>query len=63
MSRRRVGKTLKKTSLTINKELIDWIEDLVQKGEFINKSHGVSFAIEYLKKQYDKVGSLQKLPS
>jgi len=49
--------------LTINKELIDWIKDLVQKGEFTSQSQGVSYAIQYLKKQYDKEGSLPKLPS
>ena len=61
MSRRRTSSDLEKVSLTINKELIAWVTELVKKGVFISKSQGVSFAIMYLKKEHEKKGSLPSL--
>jgi len=61
LSRRRTGRDLEKVSLTINKELIAWVAELVKKGTFTSKSQGISLAIKLLRSEYEKTGSLPSL--
>jgi hypothetical protein len=44
----------KKISVTIPKELIDWLDTMVGNRSIANRSHGVELAILCLKKGYDK---------
>jgi Arc/MetJ-type ribon-helix-helix transcriptional regulator len=46
---------VKKTrSITIDLELLKWLEDMVKAKEFGSVSHGIEKAITKLKEQYEK---------
>jgi len=61
LSRRRTGRDLEKVSLTINRELIAWVAELVKKGVFTSKSQGISLAVKLLRREYERTGSLPNL--
>jgi Arc/MetJ-type ribon-helix-helix transcriptional regulator len=41
-------------TITIDEELLDWIEQKIKDKEFASLSHAVEKALYELKKQYDK---------
>lgn len=46
------------TTLSIDKNLLDWVDSMVQKVTFGNRLHGVEFCIARMKEFYEKTGSL-----
>jgi len=54
LSRRRVKRSLKRISLTVEKDLVEWLDNMVQAEVFINRSQGISLALRYLKAYYEK---------
>jgi len=46
------------TTLSIDRNLIDWVDSMVQQVTFGNRSHGVEFCIARVKEFYEKTGSL-----
>ncbi len=36
-------------SITIDSELVRWIDDMVKNKKFVNRSHGIEFALNKLK--------------
>lgn len=50
-----------KVSATIDKKLVEWMDDLIGKGVFRNKSHIIEEALIYLKKRGIKEFLLEKL--
>jgi len=41
-------------TVTIDKELLDWLEEMVNCREFGSVSHGIEKALYKLKKEYDQ---------
>jgi Arc/MetJ-type ribon-helix-helix transcriptional regulator len=41
----------KKTSVTLNEETLQWIEEKITEKKFASVSHAVEYAIEQLRKQ------------
>ena len=56
ISRTDMGKA--KTSVTIDRELVEWIDKLVKSKRFANRSHAVEFALAKLKETYEKDGKV-----
>jgi hypothetical protein len=46
------------TTISIDRDLLDWIDSMVQQVTFGNRSHGVEFCIARAKEFYEKTGSL-----
>jgi hypothetical protein len=46
------------TTLSIDRNLLDWIDSMVHQVTFGNRSHGVEFCIARVKEFYEKTGSL-----
>ena len=40
-----------KTAISIDYELLKWIEAEIKKGRFANKSHGVSYCVRIVKER------------
>lgn len=49
-----VKKTKKTRSITIDIELLNWLEEKVKAKEFGSVSHGIEKAITRLREQYEK---------
>ena len=45
-----------KKTIVLDKDLIEWIEDMIKKKEFGSISHGIQKALTRLKEQYEKKG-------
>jgi len=41
-------------SITIDKDLLEWLEDMVKKKEFGSVSHGIEKSITRLKEEYER---------
>jgi Arc/MetJ-type ribon-helix-helix transcriptional regulator len=46
-----IGLTKKKTSVTLDSDLLLWIEKKVKEKKFASVSHAVAYALEELKKR------------
>lgn len=43
-----------KTSVTLEKSLIDWIDKMIGKKRFANRSHAIEYSITFLKEKLDE---------
>jgi hypothetical protein len=46
------------TTLSIDRNLLEWVDSMVRQVTFGNRSHGVEFCIARVKEFYEKTGSL-----
>jgi Arc/MetJ-type ribon-helix-helix transcriptional regulator len=50
-----------KVSVTIDQKLVEWIDKLIEKGLFRNRSHIIEEALKFMKKEGVKKILLEKL--
>ena len=50
----------KKLSILMDKDLFDWLEGQVKSGVFYSRRHGIEFALQRLKTQWEKQEKLTK---
>lgn len=50
-----------KVSVTVDQKLVEWIDELVEKGLFRNRSHIIEEALKFMKKEGVKKILLEKL--
>lgn len=54
MKEKRIKKPKVTKTITINKELLEWIEEKIEEREFASVSHCVEKAVYRLKAEYEK---------
>lgn len=50
-----------KVSVTVDQKLVEWIDELLEKGLFRNRSHIIEEALKFMKKEGVKKILLEKL--
>ena len=46
------------TCIRLTDETLNWLDSMVKKKIFANRTHGIEYALSYLKSVYDREGRL-----
>jgi len=48
-----MGRKLK-TSVALDEELLEWVDEMIKRRIFASRSHAVEYALEHLRKEYER---------
>jgi Arc/MetJ-type ribon-helix-helix transcriptional regulator len=51
--RRKAGRK-KKTSIAIDEELLKWIDEMVERKRFANRTHAIEYCLQHVREEWGK---------
>jgi Arc/MetJ-type ribon-helix-helix transcriptional regulator len=58
MSRKRIGKK-KKTSIALDEELLKWVDEMIKRKRFANRTHAIEYCLQHVKEEWEKAGTIK----